>query len=105
MGTNILQRIGTHLASRRLRTADISAEINESVAGVGLFFLRDGIGQYALDLHGVLELLGIKTESAANSDTMRIGNHSGNTENVAEQEICDLSSDSGEFAELIHVAR
>ena len=97
MSANIFQSLGASLASRRLRAANISAKINETVAGIGLFILRDRIGQYALDLERILEILGIKPESAANSDTMRIRNDTGNAENVAEKKICDLATDPGEF--------
>jgi len=84
MSANIFQSFGADIASRRLRTANISAKINETVAGIGLFVLRDGVGQYALDLERILELLGIKPESAADPDAMRIRNDTGNAENVSE---------------------
>ena len=97
MSANIFQSLGADIASRRLRAANISAKIDETVAGIGLFILRDGIGQYALDLERILELFGIKPESATNSDAMRIRNNAGDAENVAEKKICDLASDAGEF--------
>ena len=97
MSANIFQPLGAGIASRRLRAANISAKIDETVAGIGLFILRDRIGQYALDLERILEFFGIKPESAANSDAMRVRNDSGDAENVAEKKICDLASDAGEF--------
>ena len=105
MSANIFQRLGAGIASRRLRAANVAAEVNEAMAGIGLLILRDGVGQYALDLYGVLEILGIESESAANSDAMRICNDAGYAENIAEQKICDLAPDSRELAELIDVAR
>ena len=105
MRTYILQCLGAGIASRGLCAADVSAEINESMTGVGLVFLGDRIGQYALNLERILQFFGIKSESATDSDTVRIGNYAGNAENVAEEEICDLSAHAGEFAELINVAR
>ncbi len=105
MSTDIFQRLGAGIASRGLRAADISAEVYKAVAGVGLIFLGDRIGQYSLDLDGILEIFGIKSESAADPDAVRIRDYAGNTENVAEEEICDLSAHAGEFAELINVAR
>ena len=97
MSANIFQSLGADIASRRLRAANISAKIDETVAGIGLFILRDRIGQYALDFERILELFGIKPESAADPDAMRVRNDAGDAENVAEQKICDLASDAGEF--------
>ena len=105
MPTYPLQPLGTHLASRGLRTADISAKVYKAVAGVGLEFARDRFGQYSLNSDGILQLFGIKTESAAYSDTVSVGNDAGNTEDVAKEKIGDLSSDAGKFAELFDVAR
>ncbi len=105
MSTNIFQCLGTDIASRGLRAADISAKVDEAVAGVGLVFARDRFGQYSLDANGILKLFGIKTESAAYSDTVSVGNDAGNAEDVAEEKVGDLSSDAGEFAELFDVAR
>ena len=105
IGTNIFKRGRTLLASWGLCAANVAPEVNKAVAGIGLVFLRDSIGEYALDLDGILQLLGIKSESAAYSYTMSIGNNAGDAENVAEEEVGDLSSDTGEFAELICVAR
>lgn len=105
MSTNIFQCLGTDIASRGLRAADISAKVYKAVAGVGLIFARDRFGQYSLDANGILKLFGIKTESAAYSDTVSVGNDAGDTEDVAEEKVGDLSSDAGEFAELFDVAR
>lgn len=105
MSTNIFQCLGTDIASRGLRAADISAEVDEAMAGVGLVFARDRFGQYSLDANGILKLFGIKTESAAYSDTVSVGNDAGNAEDVAEEKVGDLSSDAGEFAELFDVTR
>lgn len=105
MSTNIFQCLGAGIASWGLRAADISAEVDEAVAGVGLVFARDRFGQYSLDANGILQLFGIKAESAAYSDTVSVGNDAGNTEDVAEEKVGDLSSYAGEFAELINVAR
>ena len=97
MSANIFQPLGAGIASRRLRAANISAKIDETVAGIGLFILWDRIGQYALDLERIFKFFGIKTESAADPDAMRIRNNAGDAENIAEQKICDLASDAGEF--------
>ena len=105
MSTNIFQRLGAGIASWRLRTADVASEVNKAVTSIGLILLRYGIGQNALNFKRVFEFFGIKSESAANSDAMRIRNDAGNSENVAEQKICDLASDTGEFAKLLDVAR
>ena len=105
MRANIFQRGGALLASRRLRAADVASEVNEAVAGVGLFILGNSKIQYPLDLQRILQLFGVKSEPSANADAMCVRNHSGDAENVAEQEVCDLSADAGEFAEQIDVAR
>ena len=97
MSANIFQSLGAGIASWRLRAANISAKIDETVAGIGLFILRNCIGQYALDFERILEFFGIKPESAADPDAMRIRNDSRDAENVAEKKICDLASDAGEF--------
>ena len=75
------------------------------MAGFGLVFLGDRIGQYALNLERILQFFGIKSESAADPDAVRIRDYAGDSENVAEEEICDLSAHAGEFAELFDVAR
>lgn len=98
MRTNIFQCLGTYIASRGLCAADISAEVDEAMAGVGLIFARDRFGQYSLNSDGILQLFGIKTESAAYSDTVSVGNDAGDTEDVAEEKVGYLSSDAGEFA-------
>lgn len=105
MSANIFQPLGADLASRRLRAANISAEIDEAVAGVCLRILRDCIGQYALDFERILEFFGIKSKSAAYSYTVGICNNAGNAENITEQEIGDLAPDSGKLAKLIYIAR
>lgn len=105
MSTNIFQCLGAGIASRGLRAADISAKVDEAMAGVGLIFARDRFGQYSLDANGILQLFGIKSESAAYSDTVSVGNDAGDTEDVAEEKVGDLSSDAGEFAKLFDVAR
>ena len=105
MSTNIFQCLGTDIASRGLRAADISAEVDEAMAGVGLVLARDRVCEDALNLDRIFKLLGIKSESAAYSDTVSVGNDAGNAEDVAEEKVGDLSSDAGEFAELFDVAR
>lgn len=105
MRANRPELFGTGIASRRLRAADIASKINEAVAGIGLLLLRNGIGKYSLDLQGILQFLGIKSEPSADADAMRIRNDTGDPENVAEQEIGDLPSDSGKLAELIYISR
>lgn len=105
MSTNVFQCLGADIASRGLRAADISAEVYKAVAGVCLVFARDRFGQYSLDANGILQLFGIKAESAAYSDTVSVGNDAGNTEDVAEEKVGDLSTNAGEFAKLFDVAR
>lgn len=105
MSTNIFQCLGTDIASRRLCSTNISAEIDEAVAGIGLIFAWDRVCENALNLDGVFKLLGIKSESAADAYAMSIRYDAGDTEDVAEEKVGDLSSDAGEFAELFDVAR
>ena len=105
MGTEIFQRIGANITSRRLRTADVASEINETVTGIGLILFRNGVGQYALDFKRIFKFFRVKAESAADSYTVRVGNDTGDSENVAEQKVCNLTSDTGKFAEKIDVAR
>lgn len=105
MSTNFFQCLGTGIASWGLRAADISAKVDEAMAGVGLVFFWDRIGKYAFDPYGILQLFGIKSKSAAYSDTVSVGNDAGDSENVAEEEVGYLSSDAGKFAEQLDVAR
>ena len=85
MSTNIFQCLGTDIASRGLRAADISTKVYKAMAGVGLIFARDRFGQYSLNSDGILKLFGIKTESAAYSYTMSVGNNAGDAKNVAKE--------------------
>ncbi len=101
----IFESLGASLALRGLRAADVSAEIDESVAGLGLCLARYGIGKYPLDPDGIFKLLRIKSESSADADAMGIRNDSGDAENIAQQKIGYLSADAGECAELINILR
>ena len=75
------------------------------MAGVGLALARDRVCENSLNLDRIFKLLGIKSESAAYPNTMCIRYNAGDSENIAEQEICDLSSDTGKLTKLMNVAR
>ena len=104
MRTNPLQLLGASRAIWRLRAAYIASEINEAVACVGLFILGNCNAQNTLDPSGVLELTGIKAESAAYSYTVSISHDSGDAEDVAEEKICDLSAYARKLTKLFYVA-
>ena len=83
--------------------ADVTAKVNKTVAERSLMLGWDFFAEYFFDTKGVLQLLGIEAEPATDADTMRVSDNSGDAEHVTKQEICNLSSDSGESAEGLYV--
>ena len=72
------------------------------MAKVGLDRLFNASVEDLFDLCGVLFTLGVKAESAADADAMRVGNDARLPEDIPEHEVGDLSSDAGECEELVH---
>ena len=89
-------------AFRSACRAYVSTKINKPVAEVALLLRLAKLGEDKLYAIGVLECLGIKAEATANADTMRICNDCGPFIYVAEQKICNLSSDTRKAEKLVH---
>lgn len=85
MSADVADILGAGITSRGLRTADISAKIHKSVAGVCLCLGRNGISKDPFNLYRITQLLGIKAEAAADTDTMRIRDYSGYPVDVAQK--------------------
>ena len=72
------------------------------MAKVGAFLGKEERGHDALDFERILFFFGIGAKTAADADKVGIRNYGGLAENVTEQKVCDLASDSREEKKLLH---
>ena len=88
-------RHGASVTGGRFCGAHVSSELNDSVTEGGLLLHRDDLFHYPLDLGGIAEGIVVKAKSAADPHKMGIADYAAHTENVAADQVCDLSANAG----------
>ena len=91
------------IAPRRPCDTNVSSKLHDSMAEIALLLRLYQLRHYPFSFNRIFHILGVKSESAANSDTMRIRNKCGLFVKIAEQKIRNLSSHSRKSEKILHV--
>ncbi len=93
---------GTFTAVGISCTADVAAEVDYTVAVVGLLLGWDDFTQDFLHFRSVLYRFGVVAEAAVDSDAVSVRYNAGDAENIAKYQIRDFSAYTGELQETVH---
>ena len=92
----------TDLAFRGTCGANLTPEHYKTVAKIRLLFGENKGDEYAFYFERIFQRLGVQPDAAADAYAVGVGDDRRFFVDVAEQEIGNLASDSGEFQKLVH---